>query len=184
MGPRSISPTPHLTPVPRSPSPLSHPGGRPPPGHPEEREPRVKCCSGNNGEGRWICRCVQTRRPRHPTPQAPDAPGTRRLTAGPLELTTPPRGPVFPGEPWKKKLGHSEMSSPGKGGPLAPCSSWSNPTPRPTAAQTWPLSLSSLPWYLISFDAWQALGSWNSWGALLSFGALRWGEKKQNNAVN
>lgn len=112
-----------------------------------------------------------------PTPQAPDAPGTRGLTAGPLELTTPPRGPVFPGEPWKKKLGHSEMSSPGKGGPLAPCSSWSNPTPRPTAAQTWPLSLSSLPWYLISFDAWQALGSWNSWGALLSFGALRWGKK-------
>lgn len=112
-----------------------------------------------------------------PTSQAPDAPGTRRLTAGPLELTTPPRGPVFPGEPWKKKLGRSEMSSPGKGGPLAPCSSWSNPTPRPTAAQTWPLSLSSLPWYLISFDAWQALGSWNSWGALLSFGALRWGKK-------
>lgn len=30
-----------------------------------------------------------------------------------------------------------------------------------------------LPWgTLISFDAWQALGSWNSWGALLSFGAL------------
>lgn len=49
-----------------------------------------------------------TRRPRCPTPDC---------RTGLWELTTPPRGPVFPGEPWKKKLGHSEMSSPGKRAP-------------------------------------------------------------------
>lgn len=35
----------------------------------------------------------------------------------------------------------------------------------------------SLLEHLISFDAWQALGSWNSWRSLLPLGALRWGEK-------
>lgn len=36
------------------------------------------------------------RRPWHPAPVS---------WTGALELTTPPRGPVFPGEPWKKRSG-------------------------------------------------------------------------------
>lgn len=87
----------------RSPSRLSLPGGRPPPGRPANEAQRVRA-------------------PADPHPPPPP-PGTRGGEA--RLLTTLPRGPVFPGEPCSKRGVRDLMSSPlqgwlGPGGPRRP----------------------------------------------------------------
>lgn len=151
------------------------------------------------------------------TPASP-APTRDAQTAGEgdmLALTTPPRGPVFPGKPWRKRGVRGLVSSdPGEAGstgspqprllatrpsaalpltarPPTPgslgtrrenfshedlrCSRISLPSTDSSRRVLRRLSLvfSSPIWYLVSLDAWQALGPWNSGGTLFPLGALR-----------
>lgn len=185
-GPRGQPPLPALPQVARSPSRLSLQGGRPPPGHPAER---TTCQTRGGGGG--------------------DAEqGWGWLGIGALGLTTPPRGPVFPGEPWRKRGVRGLASYPLHGVPHltfchTPLSNSASPTrPEPCDLQVWRLRKDLRPadptspvlgplsqvfpspiWYLVSFDARQALGPWNSRGALLPLRALRRKETKGINGV-
>lgn len=183
---RGQPPLPALPQVARSPSRLSLQGGRPPPGHPAER---TTCQTRGGGGG--------------------DAEqGWGWLGIGALGLTTPPRGPVFPGEPWRKRGVRGLASYPLHGVPHltfchTPLSNSASPTrPEPCDLQVWRLRKDLRPadptspvlgplsqvfpspiWYLVSFDARQALGPWNSRGALLPLRALRRKETKGINGV-
>ena len=93
-GPRGQPPLPALPQAARSPSRLSLRGGRPPLGHPAERTTGQTRGGGGDTEQGWGW-----------------------LGTGVLELTTLPRGPVFPGEPWRKWGVRGLASSPLHGVP-------------------------------------------------------------------
>lgn len=194
----------------RSPSRPSLRGARPPPGRPANGEQRVRAAAELRRRG------VTPSPPpsAFPTPTA-TARAPRRPSGGCAVLTAPPRGPVFPGEPCRKREIGALVSSPLQGG-LGPqrlpapalghtpiCSSASPPRvvifprgfgardrashrstdPSPRVSALLSQVFSSPFWYLVSLDAWQALGPWNSWGPLFPLRALRRKERRGVNQV-
>lgn len=82
--------------------------------------PRVALRRENHGSGALVAGCG-AQRALHPSVDASQARclGARQRAGG--RLTTPPRGPVFPGKPWREAdEGLGEFPSPGRGSPGVP----------------------------------------------------------------